>query len=162
MNSALVMAHSPGIWAVVIIPPGIYLWLRAAELPSGAGSVFAPSKMLLLTPLALLLLQGWGVALYSSQTRWAEAVKGRCVYASACRQALNDALPGLILIHHFLWWVRISLAPLCSQNVCGIFWRFLVWDFFWSNMSLMQMGLYTEDDLVKRSLVPYLCESINV
>lgn len=24
MNSALVMPHSPGIWAVVIIPPGIY------------------------------------------------------------------------------------------------------------------------------------------
>lgn len=72
MNSALVMAHSPGIWAVLLIPPGIYLWLRAAELPSGAAFVFALSNMLLLTPLASLLLQGWVVTLDSSQTHSAE------------------------------------------------------------------------------------------
>lgn len=69
MNSALVMAHSPGIGAAVLIPPGVYLCLWAAGLPSGAGFVLALSNMLVLTPLTSLLLPGWFLALYSSQTQ---------------------------------------------------------------------------------------------
>lgn len=66
------------------------------------------------------------------------------MYASACRQALNDALAGLILIHH-------SLLPLFVPKrfvgFSGYFW----FEIFQSNSSWKwDLKLITEEgDLVK-------------
>lgn len=158
MNSALVMAHSPGIGAAVLIPPGVYLCLWAAGLPSGAGFVLALSNMLVLTPLTSLCCKGGSWLFIHVKLSWAEGVEVRCVCVCKCMWAGTEWCIGWFNSHSPLSLLAL-FVPKRLMGFSGDFW----FGIFLSNMSLMQMERNTEEgDLVKINLVPYLCESVHV